>query len=52
MIKFGSRTEIFIPKSANFKFKLKLGAHVLAGRTVIGTLAPFPDNTDEGESDE
>ncbi len=52
MIKFGSRTEIFVPKSANFKLKLKLGAHVQAGRTVIGTLAPFPDETDTGESDE
>ena len=42
MIKFGSRTEIFVPKSANFTIKVKLGAHVKAGRTVIGTLEPFP----------
>jgi phosphatidylserine decarboxylase len=52
MIKFGSRTEIFVPKSANFTIKVKLGAHVKAGRTVIGTLEPFPDDTDAGESDE
>lgn len=52
MIKFGSRTELFIPKSANFKLKVKLGASVRAGRTVIGTLEPFPDDTDEGAADE
>ena len=38
MIKFGSRTELFIPQSANFKLKVKLGASVKAGRTVVGTL--------------
>jgi phosphatidylserine decarboxylase len=47
MIKFGSRTELFIPKSANFEFKLKLGAMVKAGRTVIGTLEPWPATEDE-----
>ena len=52
MIKFGSRTELFIPKSANFKLRVKLGAHVKAGRTVIGTLEPFPDDTNEGAADE
>ena len=52
MIKFGSRTEIFIPTSSNFKIKVKLGAAVRAGRTVIGTLEPFPDDEDAGEPDE
>jgi phosphatidylserine decarboxylase len=52
MIKFGSRTEIFIPKSANFNIKVKLGAAVRAGRTVIGTLEPFPDDEEAGEADE
>ncbi len=36
MIKFGSRAELFIPASARFKVKVKLGAAVFAGRTVIG----------------
>ena len=40
MIKFGSRTELFIPKSANFEIKVKLGAGVKAGRTVLGNLEP------------
>jgi len=39
MIKFGSRTELFIPKSANFTLKVQLGDRVRAGRTVIGNLA-------------
>jgi phosphatidylserine decarboxylase len=38
MIKFGSRTEFFIPVSAGFNLKVKLGAGVKAGRTVLGTL--------------
>ena len=38
MIKFGSRTELFIPKSANFTIKVKLGAAVRAGKTIMGTL--------------
>jgi len=38
MIKFGSRTELFIPKSANFTIKVKLGGAVRAGKTIMGTL--------------
>ncbi len=37
MIKFGSRTELFIPTSAQFKLRVKLGAGLLAGQTVVGT---------------
>ncbi|MFH1731862.1 MAG: phosphatidylserine decarboxylase [Planctomycetota bacterium] len=51
MIKFGSRTELFIPKSANFTLKVKLGAAVCAGRTVIGTLEPPLMEIDEGETE-
>ena len=51
MIKFGSRTELFIPKSANFTLRVKLGAAVRAGRTVIGRLEPPPLETDEGEGE-
>ena len=40
MIKFGSRTEIFIPKSANFRVRVKLRHHLKGGQTVIGTLEP------------
>ncbi len=38
MIKFGSRTELFVPKSANFEIKVKLGAPLKAGKTVMGNL--------------
>jgi len=51
MIKFGSRTELFIPKSANFTLKVKLGAAVRAGRTVIGRLEPPPLETDEEDAE-
>ena len=42
MIKFGSRVELFVPKSANFTLKAKLGASVKGGRTILGTLGPAP----------
>lgn len=51
MIKFGSRTELFIPKSANFTLRVKLGAAVRAGRTVIGRLEPPLPETGEGETE-
>jgi len=51
MIKFGSRTELFIPKSANFTLRVKLGAAVRAGQTVIGRLEPPPAEPDEGEGE-
>lgn len=49
MIKFGSRAEVFIPTSANFKLKVKLKDHVRAGRTVIGTLEPLEEPESEDE---
>jgi len=48
MIKFGSRTELFIPKSANFTLRVKLGAGVKAGRTVIGSLEDSEPPPEEG----
>ncbi len=51
MIKFGSRVELFIPKSAPFEPKLKTGAHVKAGRTVLGNLGS-PARKEKEEPDE
>ncbi|MFW6157822.1 MAG: phosphatidylserine decarboxylase [Planctomycetota bacterium] len=51
MIKFGSRVELFIPRSANFEFKLELGAPVKAGRTVVGNLDAEPEEELEPEDD-
>jgi len=52
MIKFGSRTELFIPKSANFTIRVKLGAGIKAGKTVIGSLEdtePSPEQEGAAE---
>ncbi len=38
MIKFGSRTELFIPDSADFELMVKPGDRVKAGQTVLGIL--------------
>ncbi|MHC4660213.1 MAG: phosphatidylserine decarboxylase family protein [Planctomycetota bacterium] len=38
MIKFGSRTELFIPRSSGFTVSVELGQRVRAGSTVIGLL--------------
>src|SRR5688500_17520104 len=38
MIKFGSRTEVWVPKSLGVKWAVGLGDRVVAGKTVIGTL--------------
>ncbi len=38
MIKFGSRTEIYIPSGADFELRVKPGQRVKAGLTVIGVL--------------
>ena len=38
MIKFGSRTELFVPVSAAFTLGVKLGQPVRAGQTIMGTL--------------
>lgn len=38
MIKFGSRTELFIPQSVNFRISVKIGERVRAGSTIIGLL--------------
>lgn len=43
MIKFGSRTELFIPKSANFQLRVKVGAGVDAGSTVVAVLGVQDD---------
>lgn len=36
MIKFGSRVEVFVPRSEEFHVSARLGQHVKAGRTVLG----------------
>lgn len=36
MIKFGSRTELYVPADAGFELKVTLGQKVRAGETVIG----------------
>jgi phosphatidylserine decarboxylase len=38
MIKFGSRTEVFVPKSVEFEILVKPGDKVRAGQTVLGVL--------------
>ncbi|TET37729.1 MAG: phosphatidylserine decarboxylase family protein [Planctomycetota bacterium] len=38
MIKFGSRTELYIPVSVNFTPKVKLGERVRAGSSIIGVI--------------
>ncbi len=38
MIKFGSRLEVFIPETADFKIAVKKGEKVSAGTTVLGVL--------------
>jgi len=38
MIKFGSRTELFIPRHLPFEVAVKIGQKVKAGATVIGTI--------------
>jgi len=40
MIKLGSRTEVWAPKSLNVTWNVKVGDRVRGGETVIGTLAP------------
>jgi phosphatidylserine decarboxylase len=35
MIKFGSRTELYIPVSENFKTQVKIGDKVVAGKTIM-----------------
>lgn len=38
MIKFGSRVEVFVPKSVNFEVMVKVGEKVTAGKTVLGKI--------------
>jgi phosphatidylserine decarboxylase len=38
MIKFGSRLEVFIPETSDFKLAVKKGEKVSAGTTVLGVL--------------
>lgn len=39
MIKFGSRTEVFVPKSSGFEVGVKIGDRVKAGESVLGEFA-------------
>ena len=38
MIKFGSRTELFIPKDLAFELSVEVGQTVAAGKTIMGTI--------------
>jgi phosphatidylserine decarboxylase len=38
MIKFGSRTELFVPADLPFELRVHVGEHVKGGETVIGVL--------------
>ena len=38
MIKFGSRTELFVPKDAAFELAVAVGQKVAAGETILGRL--------------
>lgn len=38
MIKFGSRVEVFVPKSVTFEVLVKVGDTVTAGKTVLGRM--------------
>jgi phosphatidylserine decarboxylase len=40
MIKFGSRTELFLPRAAGFQPAVRVGDRVRGGATVVGRLAP------------
>ena len=38
MIKFGSRTELYIPKDVAFELEVEVGQKVAAGKTILGRL--------------
>lgn len=42
MIKFGSRTEVWVPKSLGVRWKVAIGDRVKGGSTVIGTVEEVP----------
>jgi phosphatidylserine decarboxylase len=50
MLKFGSRVELFVPRSANFKLRAKLGASMEGGRTVLGSLEPAAPEEPEADA--
>jgi phosphatidylserine decarboxylase len=39
MIKFGSRTELYVPVDSGFELRVELGQKVKAGETIIGTFS-------------
>jgi phosphatidylserine decarboxylase len=44
MIKFGSRTELYVPTDSGFQLRVKMGQKVKAGETVIGVFNPEDKN--------
>lgn len=50
MIRFGSRTEIFLPTDANIA--VQVGQHVRGGETVIGSLRPACNLSDQTVAEE
>lgn len=52
MIKFGSRTELFLPKSDKIKVKVKVGISVKAGETILAVYEEAPAPGAETKNDE
>ncbi len=43
IIKFGSRTELFVPENRSFQVAVEEGDHVYGGHTILGTFVSKPD---------
>lgn len=52
MIKFGSRTELFLPDSDDFEILVKEGDKVYAGSTPIARFKLSPDEQDSGNAEQ
>jgi phosphatidylserine decarboxylase len=51
MIKFGSRTELFLPLPDSLEIRVKVGDHVKGGETVLAAVkAPVPAPPEDGRS--
>jgi phosphatidylserine decarboxylase len=50
MIKFGSRTELFLPVGSVGETRVRVGDRVRAGLTVMATLAPEARSSGEGRA--
>ena len=50
MIKFGSRTELYVPLSAGPRMEVAIGQKVLGGETIMVRLAPAPTSAPESST--